>query len=370
MAAGSFFSGLAGGFAGGARLGLDIAEGKERQQDRAMARENMGLEMDERRRKLAEEAERRNFLQGLTHEPVESMDEAGNPMRSMRPKKDVDLRKVATKLYEYDASKGRITPEQIVKFQQLTKSLDDEGLLEVAGSDDPEEIKEHFAKKGKLRLAPGSEPMQVELNDNQFGRRKAWRARLVDASGKDIGWGTLDPMAIAYAQLGAKERVKFDLDRRTADAAQRRLDVTEARNDQRHQETLAALDLRRDHGDRRLAIDKQRADAYGERVRTAFSGGRGRASVFEQKRLAWLARHPDDEDGALDYASGRKTLGDTDLRLAAERLANSLKDPRTGQPLDARAKKVAADDIFVRLTATRKGAEPAAPNNDPLGLRK
>ncbi|MBK8200429.1 MAG: hypothetical protein IPK75_18935 [Acidobacteria bacterium] len=86
--------------------------------------------------------------------------------------------------------------------------------------------------------------------------------------------------------------------------------------------------------------------------------GGGRQSVFEQKRAAWLAVHPGDEQGALDYSAGRKTMSPADEMKAATQIATnearSLLRPPSGNYVKDRA------DEIVRGWRGG-GAAPAAP---------
>ena len=54
---------------------------------------------------------------------------------------------------------------------------------------------------------------------------------------------------------------------------------------------------------------------------TTRAGGRG--SVFEQKRAAWLSAHPNDEQGALEYASGRRQASYSDVSRIAASIAKN-----------------------------------------------
>ena len=59
-------------------------------------------------------------------------------------------------------------------------------------------------------------------------------------------------------------------------------------------------------------------------------GVAGGNSEFERKRAAWLAIHPQDEQGALDYASGIKHVSDSELwRDAMKQAGEMLKDDTT-----------------------------------------
>ena len=103
------------------------------------------------------------------------------------------------------------------------------------------------------------------------------------------------------------------------------------------------------------------------------TGAGGRTSVYEQKRQAYLALHPTDAQGALDYASGRKSMSQADIVKAADAqatrdyqaisLTGPPTDPATGKPVDPqtwinnRAREITGD-----LTAAnnQSAAAPAA----------
>ena len=75
-------------------------------------------------------------------------------------------------------------------------------------------------------------------------------------------------------------------------------------------------------------------------------GGRGgRVSVFEQKRQAFLSVFPGDMQGALEFAQGRRSMNDTELQLAAQRLAmqearGAPYPGRTPEEIDQRAREL------------------------------
>lgn len=48
-----------------------------------------------------------------------------------------------------------------------------------------------------------------------------------------------------------------------------------------------------------------------------------RISVFQQKQAAWLATHPGDQQGALDYASGRRQISPVDVQRMAYQQARA-----------------------------------------------
>jgi hypothetical protein len=101
-------------------------------------------------------------------------------------------------------------------------------------------------------------------------------------------------------------------------------------------------------------------------TRTGTGAGGGRESVFQQKQQAWLATHPNDAQGALDYASGRKALSEGEVTKAAltmaQREANANITLRFDQTkyqafVQERATEIAAQ-LRSGLGAQPGGAEP------------
>ena len=88
----------------------------------------------------------------------------------------------------------------------------------------------------------------------------------------------------------------------------------------------------------------------------AVTSAGSRPSVFEQKRMAWLALHTGDDAGALAYASGASSLNGQEIRLAASRLAAAEARGRfpawTPEQIDERAAQIAQN--------LQGGAQPAA----------
>ena len=117
--------------------------------------------------------------------------------------------------------------------------------------------------------------------------------------------------------------------------------------------------------------------------------GTGRTSDFETKRQAWLGIHPDDEEGALAFASGHKQLSPAEIRKSAS--SNALRsvqtDANNGAPMpkdgwDAEAKRRAAqwEQYLSGAGASPPGGGGGQPPTssappggtkppDPLGIR-
>lgn len=90
------------------------------------------------------------------------------------------------------------------------------------------------------------------------------------------------------------------------------------------------------------------------------SGGAGSASSW--KYNAWLAVHPDDTEGALDFVAGHKQLSQPDaMRYGYEQASKELSSGQINQSdVDARAKEVAATIYGPGKTAAATSAPPAA----------
>lgn len=100
-------------------------------------------------------------------------------------------------------------------------------------------------------------------------------------------------------------------------------------------------------------------------------GGRGGSgSVFQQKQQAWLASHPGDAQGALEFASGIKRMTDQDAWVMAVKMAQEdAKNDYTGEfNVDTRARELFGILQAVPAEAPPGGAPPPA-GNDPLGIR-
>lgn len=116
------------------------------------------------------------------------------------------------------------------------------------------------------------------------------------------------------------------------------------------------------------------AEAARTRAEAMAKGGYGTKgqSVFQQKQSAWLAAHPGDTQGSLDYASGQKKLSGGDRLKSAYALANSeaaqmISPPPEGVDVwvDKRASDI-ADKISANDTA--KASPPTArPGTPALG---
>lgn len=285
------------------------------------------------------------------------------------PKKfgsDSDRLKAITEFGQRAMMSMDMSPEQIMAMSDRIKHAQDEGRMDavhalVNSGGDINAAKKVFNASGDEEIV-GTMPTKVK---DHFGERDAYIARIRNKKTGEERIDKIDPYTEAYQLGGIKGAQKLIEDtmvsRRTA-VAERRADTADTVAANQSTALIARLDQqdrRLDQGDRHLGIEQQRATAYANRVSNAVNGT-GRASVFDTKRLAFLAVHPDDEEGALEYASGRKSVGPADLRLAAERMANSLKDPKTGMSLDANGRKQQADMIYARLIQGIP-ARPGAP---------
>jgi hypothetical protein len=101
----------------------------------------------------------------------------------------------------------------------------------------------------------------------------------------------------------------------------------------------------------------RRTDAVGREAPATGAGGR--ASVFEQKRRAWLDAHPGDTEGALKFAGGRAEMDPAKARATARNMA--IKEMGGGfrrpnpQDVDRRA-----EEIYRSITGQGAPASPPA----------
>lgn len=127
-------------------------------------------------------------------------------------------------------------------------------------------------------------------------------------------------MTVEGANLRNERTVAGAGDRNAATIAgaetrtQAQIDAANARN-------AANIGSREGMSAAQIAAQNQRnADNNTARAARAPAGGPG-GGVSKWKYDAWLGSHPGDTDGALDYASGRRKMGDADINKAAIGLA-------------------------------------------------
>jgi hypothetical protein len=119
------------------------------------------------------------------------------------------------------------------------------------------------------------------------------------------------------------------------------------------------------------------------RAAGAGGGAAGRQSVFQQKQAAFLAVYPGDNQGALDYASGRRQLSDPEIAksafsLATREIANNQMLKFKGQAEQTAAIQKRAAEIaqtlrtgFGGAAAPAAGAPAGGPGQPPgLGTRE
>lgn len=93
-------------------------------------------------------------------------------------------------------------------------------------------------------------------------------------------------------------------------------------------------------------------------VLTGKAGG-GSTSATQYKHDAWLAAHPGDEQGALDYAGGHRTMTSADANRSAYNIATqelrgmAIPPANTSEWLDKRAKEISG-----KLTAPAPAPQP------------
>lgn len=105
------------------------------------------------------------------------------------------------------------------------------------------------------------------------------------------------------------------------------------------------------------------------------AGGSGHKSVYQQKLDTYRAAFPNDETGALAYASGRKQLGDADLQRAAASILNAkYPKPMVMNAAEQTKRNAAYEEILAALRASNNapaagpGATPPGANTPPPGL--
>ena len=92
------------------------------------------------------------------------------------------------------------------------------------------------------------------------------------------------------------------------------------------------------------------------------------AATFEVKKSAYLQVHPNDEQGAIEFANGQRTLAPGEAAIAAQAAASRDKATAavTGQPFD---EKAAAAQYYTQFTtagaAGPPGGAPAGPGATP-----
>ena len=103
--------------------------------------------------------------------------------------------------------------------------------------------------------------------------------------------------------------------------------------------------------------------AQGTKVMPLTRGSAGSGGVWKVKHDAWLTSHPDDEQGALEYAAGHRQMNASDLNktalsMAQRDVANDM--TLMGKPADQRAQVIqqrAAE--YSRLLQQGFGTTPA-----------
>lgn len=90
------------------------------------------------------------------------------------------------------------------------------------------------------------------------------------------------------------------------------------------------------------------------------AGAAGRSSVFQQKQSAWLQLHPEDQQGALEFASGRRQMGLPDQQKAATQIATSELTKGQLAPPSPGAIQKRAEEIMRGWTGQGGTAAPAA----------
>jgi hypothetical protein len=126
-------------------------------------------------------------------------------------------------------------------------------------------------------------------------------------------------------------------------------------------EANAGLNAYRDVNSR---IAQQNANANTKRADTTAANASGKGSLWQTKHDAWMAVHPDDTQGALDYAAGFKRMSDAELRKAAAQIANDLQGGQFGDPAAKKTEYETQLDLL-RKGNEAKGTPPAATKSTP-----
>jgi hypothetical protein len=351
---GSFAGGLNAGYVEGTRL---ASEEKARDISRRLGLQQIeagNTALANQQRDEQYKTQRQQLYQDLTTEPTQITDPNGTVTTARQKRSDLDdagLRSVWSKMADFDAANGKITPDQALQFQHHVKMADREGVWDTIAALDKGDLKAaHKAfDTGDWRLAEGVAPVEVQKKDEFGTPYSSYKGKLVNQKTGEEKDAELDPMKLAYSQSGAAGY----LSRQNA-AHQARRDAEQMRKDDlRHQEMM-----------QKLEVEGRRADAYSRgqdaRVTKANSPGGG-GGVTKWKYDAWLASHPDDTAGALDYASGKKSMGPREARLAAEKLVNAQKD-EMGMPLSGAARKRMVESTYTNLMGAGGNPDALAAN--------
>lgn len=302
------------------------------------------LGLEDARRQDDDEVERRRMIRDATMEPVRDADSGKVVSYQPRELSDDEKMDLYERLGAHALRSGKLTPDKALVFKQQIKDAEEEGMFDAYNTyrqtGNIEDATRMFNRRGKTRVQPDT-IMESERIDPLT--RQPYKAYVARAENGDIM--TFDPLAAARMTGGRKgwlESQKSTIEGRKADAAEKRNQLYEESIMSRERVGMAGVEQRRDAAD-------DRADGVG-----------GRSSVFQQKQSAWLSVHPGDTAGALDYAGGRRVLSPAEARLAAEKMATSMRDSNTNQPLSTSARRAAANQIFSNIMA-EQGAHSAPP---------
>jgi hypothetical protein len=357
FAIGSFLGGAAAGYEGAKRLGLQQQEQKDRHDMMEMEKERRQIELDQAQQQKQTAADIQRFSQSQLADPVYG-DEGATGTQTIvgyKPKELDEQGKIDAyrKIGQYAMSKkiATMSPGELAQYGDYLKKGDEENYwkamdaLLASGGKDIDAAKKVANAGGKVKIV---DALPYNIKD-QLGERQGFHVRLKHDDTGAVSDMIVDPLKVAF-QHGGREGY---LQHQTAVNQAKALEVKakdeerkEKRDEQRHLETLASIKVR----DRAVDV----------RANGRESGSNG--GVYEVKRNAYLAVHPGDEQGALDYAGGRKSLGPREARLAAERMANSSKD-ENGLPLSPARRKSEADRIYQSIIGQQ---QPAAPGLTPV----
>lgn len=203
--------------------------------------------------------------------------------------------------------------QTLTKLMDMVRAGDIEGAKHFSresGLNIPDEVLDHAEARASLMFA---HDRGKELYQN---RPRDWFTYMqsyleLRAKMKQSGQSASDP-ALAYNVPGAPQPQEttgahnYEIVNRSETGPDGKPVITSYRHDKRTGE-----------------LTKLEGEGAFQRPTGAGGAAGGKTSVFQQKQAAWLAVHPGDNAGALDYASGRKQLTDFEVTKASLSMARS-----------------------------------------------
>lgn len=362
---GAFAGGAATGYAAGTRLNIEEDEAKQRKQERDLRMQQEGLALDQAQQQARDSAERRNLYDSLTTEPYQTTDASDNVVEGRRPISldDGAKRNVWSRMAEYDASRGKVSPDQALQFQSHLRTADQEGVWDALSKLDAGDIeggKKAFHAKGNYKIV--GDPVSEERTDPTGMKYTAWKAHLVDDKGNET-MGELDPYKLSIAQGGAAGFAK----RQETMLHARKAQLDSAKEDRRYEEGVRRDEQR----DKALDISSRRADSADRRATAAEEranrpGNDGGVFGFKMRMLEHAAPHLSEMD-RYKLASGQKNIPSAQIAKWAEDTV-ARQEKLTGIPMkpDDRRKKVQEAVQYYKGFADSDA--PGGPGNAAPGL--